>query len=123
MTPDDIDAFAVHNRDALAAADEYVRRAEKGLPSDRWCDGHAGAVLVARGIKAYRRMSELFSDAWLERDRMDAERSANSMEAHADPARGTEGGTARAVNTRPAGTGLSHERTRHEEGADRRSDM
>ena len=48
----DIDAFAEDNQEAIAAAAEYVRRAEKGLPPDRFTDGATGAKLVARGIHA-----------------------------------------------------------------------
>ena len=36
----------------ILAALEFHRRWRKGLPSDRWTDGHKGAVEVARGIEA-----------------------------------------------------------------------
>lgn len=48
----DIEAFREDNEAALKAAHEYARRAQKGLPADRWCDGSAGARLVAQGIHA-----------------------------------------------------------------------
>jgi hypothetical protein len=35
----------------IEAAREYARRWRKGLPSDRWADGHVGSVMVARGIE------------------------------------------------------------------------
>ncbi len=61
--PDDIEAFAARWGDSLTAADEYARRKEKGLPSDRWSDGTAGAVLVANGIRAMQAIIALQSDA------------------------------------------------------------
>ena len=51
------------NADALQAAAEYVRRAEKGLPADRLCDGAVGALLVAKGIHAQQVIMELQADA------------------------------------------------------------
>lgn len=54
LSQDDIDAFKADNEAALAAADEYKRRAEKGLPADRFADGTEGAYLVAQGIAAYQ---------------------------------------------------------------------
>lgn len=46
----------------VQAAIEYARRAEKGLPTDRYADGQAGEKAVARGIArlvaAVERLSE-----------------------------------------------------------------
>lgn len=50
--PDDIDAFIDENAGAMRAAEEYRRRWEKGIPSDRWTDGALGAEAVAKGIAA-----------------------------------------------------------------------
>jgi hypothetical protein len=52
ITADDIAAFQEANEPAIKAATEYARRAEKGIPSDRWTDGTHGARLVAQGIAA-----------------------------------------------------------------------
>lgn len=56
ITADDITAFEEANADALQAASEYARRAQKGIPPDRWADGNAGAVMVAQGIIAHQRI-------------------------------------------------------------------
>ena len=56
ITADDITAFQEANAEALQAASEYARRAEKGLPSDRWTDGTHGARMVAQGIAARDRI-------------------------------------------------------------------
>nr|WP_309504263.1 hypothetical protein [uncultured Roseovarius sp.] len=63
--PDDIDAFRADNEDALKASYEYARRADKGIPHDRWTDGITGARLVAQGIKAQAEMVEMLSNAFL----------------------------------------------------------
>ena len=36
--------------EARAACDEYVRRAQKRIPSDRWVDGTDGAERLARAM-------------------------------------------------------------------------
>jgi hypothetical protein len=56
LTQDDITAFQEDAATALAAADEYARRAQKGLPPDRFTDGTTGALMVARGIIAQQRI-------------------------------------------------------------------
>ena len=77
-----------HERD-LATSDlhpdvdvalEYARRWRKGIPSDRWCDGHAGAVQVAKGIE---RMAATILRQIAENDA----RARASMDASADPMR------------------------------------
>lgn len=60
---DDIEAFEADNADAITAANEYVRRATKGLPADRFTDGATGAMLVAKGIHAYQAIMAAQADA------------------------------------------------------------
>lgn len=56
ISADDITAFEESNAEALNAATEYARRAQKGIPPDRWTDGNAGAVMVAQGILAQQKI-------------------------------------------------------------------
>lgn len=80
--PDDIAAFEADNADAIAAANEYVRRAQKGLPADRLCDGATGALLVARGIHAYQAIMAVQADALAAlADELQA-RGADAMRLH-----------------------------------------
>ena len=65
LGPDDIEAFAESNANALEAAVEFARRSRKGIPPDRWCDGTSGAHMVARGIEAWMQMYQLASGAFL----------------------------------------------------------
>jgi hypothetical protein len=60
--PDDIAAFEEQNREALAQANEYARRVEKGLPPDRFVTGTKNAALVGRGIRAQQAMIGLFCE-------------------------------------------------------------
>ena len=64
----------------VEAAHEYVRRWRKGLPSDRFTDGHHGAVAVARGIE---RMAAALARYVEEEHR----RGLEAMEPSADPCR------------------------------------
>lgn len=81
ITQDDIDAFKEDSlHPDVSAALEYSRRWRKGLPSDRFCDGHAGAVAVARGI-------ERMAGAILRNMEEEARRSADAMEPTRDPMR------------------------------------
>ena len=64
----------------VGAALEYARRFRKGLPSDRFSDGHVGAVAVARG-------SERMSAAILRHMEDEARRSADAMEPTRDQMR------------------------------------
>ena len=57
---DDIDKFLTTNKKALKAAEAYSKRANRGLPSDRWTDGIDGAHLVADGISAQIRLLALY---------------------------------------------------------------
>lgn len=62
--PEDIDAFAERNGEALAQAAEYARRAGKGIPVDRWASVRQ-AHLVAQGIRALTQIVE-FQTATIE---------------------------------------------------------
>jgi hypothetical protein len=66
--------------DDVEAAFEYVRRFRKGLPSDRFCDGHTGAVKVARGIE---KLAEELAARMVE----EYARGLQAMEAAPDPCR------------------------------------
>ena len=55
ISGDDIEAFHDDNASALSQASEYARRAEKGLPVDRWATV-GQAHLVAQGIRAMQQI-------------------------------------------------------------------
>ncbi len=60
--PDDIAAFAAENADHIEAAKEMRRRAEKGLPVDRW--GSEDAMFAAaKGIYAMEQLLAIYADA------------------------------------------------------------
>ena len=65
ISADDIAAFQDDNASALQAATEYARRAEKGIPADRWTDGTHGARMVAQGIAAQSRIIAMQTAALL----------------------------------------------------------
>jgi len=79
----DIDAFK-EDFDRVA---EFVRRAEKGLPEDRWTDGAQGNALLAASCKrllAYtsiqgQAMADLYEDL--------QKVGLSAMEPHKDPMR------------------------------------
>lgn len=84
---DAIERFFHDTEQARAAAVEYVRRSEKGLPPDRWTNGTEGAALVAEGIRAWIhlcRMNAAALDAYQQQER---ERGEQAMEASRDPMR------------------------------------
>lgn len=87
ISADDIDTFQRRWGDSMKAADEAVRRAEKGLPDDRLFDGSNGALLAMRGVWAKNQIIAMQSAALLEFIEQEAERNAASMEATADPMR------------------------------------
>ena len=72
------------NADALQAAAEYVRRAEKGLPADRLCDGAVGARLVAKGIHAQQVIMALQADALAALAAELQDRGADAMDLHSE---------------------------------------
>lgn len=80
ISSDDIEAMQDDIHPDVSAAMEYWRRWRKGIPSDRWTDGHKGAVQVARGIERMMvTVAKYIED--------DARRSADSIEPHKDPMR------------------------------------
>lgn len=84
--PDDIAAFEADNADAIAAANEYVRRATKGLPADRLTDGATGAMLVAKGIFAYQCIMAVQADALAAMAQELQTRGADAMRLHSKDA-------------------------------------
>ena len=62
ISQDDIEAFREYNAGALSQAAEYARRAEKGLPVDRWASTRQ-AYLVAQGIRAMQQIIALQTEA------------------------------------------------------------
>lgn len=48
----------------IAAAREFARRGDKGIPPDRWYDGTDGLRQVVRGIQAQAQMIEMLADAF-----------------------------------------------------------
>ena len=73
---------------AWEAATEFVRRADKGLPSDRWADGSEGMQLVVDGIRERDRRLLIISEALQEAMERERRRGAEAMDATADPMRG-----------------------------------
>lgn len=59
ISADDIDAMM--DPEAIAQAETFARRAEKGLPTDRWASDRQ-MVLVARGIRSMQRIMAAQSD-------------------------------------------------------------
>lgn len=87
LDAEQIDAFAEDNADALQAASEYVRRAEKGLPPDRFCDGATGAKLVARGIYAMQCIMAAQNDALVAMAADMQAKGADAMRLHTKDAK------------------------------------
>lgn len=79
----DIAAF----RADMETVQEFVRRAEKGLPEDRWttgANGNAQLAAACRGLIAY---TNLQASVMLDMHNHIQQAGASSMEPHADPAR------------------------------------
>lgn len=55
ITAQDIEAFADENGAAMAMAAKFARRAQRGLPPDRWATTHE-MHQVAHGIAALHRL-------------------------------------------------------------------
>ena len=62
ISADDIDAFREANGQALSQANEYARRAKKGLPVDRWASARQ-AHDVAKGIAAMQAIIAMQTEA------------------------------------------------------------
>lgn len=54
----DLSDFEAEHAEALAQANEYARRAEKGLPEDRWATTRQ-QHLVAKGIRAMQQIMHM----------------------------------------------------------------
>lgn len=85
--PQDIEDFERRWSDSMRAADEYARRMEKGLPSDRWSDGVNGAYLVGRGIRALQELVQIQTDYMANMLAENQSRNAASTEVFKDPCR------------------------------------
>lgn len=85
ISQDDIEAFAEQYGPDMKAAAEFVRRAEKGLPADRWSDGEIGAQSVAKGIRALFEINSMVSGAFMTiwNEKMQAAQDAMRLH-HAD---------------------------------------
>ena len=86
ISGDDIEAFEADNADAIAAANEYARRAAKGLPADRLSDGVKGALLVGKGIHALQVIAALQTDALIDLAEDMQERGTDAMRLHSKDA-------------------------------------
>jgi hypothetical protein len=82
MTPTDIEAFTDGHKDAIAAAETYLRRARRGLPPDRWATGADGARMVAQGIMALQQIIAWQNDVILAMLDEPVRRGADAMELH-----------------------------------------
>lgn len=78
----DLSDFREEHQAALDAASEFRKRAERGLPPDRWADGTAGQRRVAHGIAIMEWIMEAQADAILAL--MDEKRQSgiDAMEMH-----------------------------------------
>ena len=82
ITPEDIEAFEASNEAAIKAATEYARRAQKGLPADRWTDGTTGCEMVARGIKAMQGILAMQNEMLVAAFNQIQESGAEAMRLH-----------------------------------------
>lgn len=57
----DIEAFSDTFKPHMEAADEYLRRFEKGLPTDRFAQSAEMERAVAKGIKGYQRLAAMLT--------------------------------------------------------------
>lgn len=78
----DLDDFRKEHEEAIAAANEYARRWEKGLPSDRFANGAKGEALVGRGIRAFQQIMAMQNAALIELFNEIQERGTNATRLH-----------------------------------------
>lgn len=88
-----LDDFYARNSKAIAAASKYARRAERGIPADRWSDGTEGALLVARGIRAQEVIMSMLSEALGAMIAAERERGYDAMAMHSRGLLPTRGGS------------------------------
>lgn len=78
LTADDLDAFEADNEKAFTAAREFVKRAESGLPPDRWASSEM-MLEVAKGINAQFQIMAMQTEAIEEMLAETAERQQDAM--------------------------------------------
>ena len=93
ISNDDITAFQEAHDASMTKADEYARRAFKGLPADRYASAN-DMYSVAQGIKAFQSIIQFQTRALSEQHQLISDmmeegkqRSIASMEATSDPMR------------------------------------
>ena len=79
----DIDAFS----DDIKEVGEFVRRAKKGLPEDRWYDGVTGAKRLALACDGLLALVQVQADAMAAMYQAIHAAGAASMEPARDPCR------------------------------------
>ena len=92
----DLSDFQEEYKEALAAAGEFSRRAQKGIPADRWYDGSAGAKLIALGIWAQQMIMAMQCNALEAFIEAEAERGKEAMRlytGHCKHAESADGAT------------------------------
>jgi hypothetical protein len=77
-----LDDFRPEHQAALDAAAKFRKRAEKGIPPDRWADGTAGQRLVAQGIAIMEGLLETQADVIRAMIEADRQRGIDAMEMH-----------------------------------------
>jgi len=82
ITQDDIEAFAEKNERPMSAALEFARRAQKGLPSDRWADGASGDQDVAQGIAALFEQNQMLASAFMQLWNEKVKEGVDAMRLH-----------------------------------------
>lgn len=78
----DIDDFKQEHQEAIDAANEYARRWEKGLPTDRFANGAKGEAMVGQGIRAFQTIMAIQNAALIEMFNEIQERGADAMRLH-----------------------------------------
>lgn len=79
----DIDAF----KEDFDRVQEFVRRAEKGLPEDRWTDGTKGNAALAASCRRVLAFCNLQSAVMASMHEAMREVGFDAMEPHKDPMR------------------------------------
>ena len=83
----DLHNFMAENEAELAAASEFRRRAEMGVPTDRFGSGNE-MVQAAKGIWALEQIRDILLADALERSQQEYQSGLEAMEPSSDPMRG-----------------------------------